>query len=144
MAAIGQGIPVPARQSSGLVRPNLGVLLALLLLAGAAAFPVFVRSDASSRGQEMQQLTLERGLITGEIRQLEADLAELASVDRIRRDALSLGMTPADDDLYVQVEVPAPADLEVPFAFRPEQEEPAPVVEDQSWWRDLLDSLPFR
>jgi hypothetical protein len=144
MAAVGQGIPVPARQTAGFVRPNIGVLVALLTLACAAAFPVFVRSDASTRGQDMQQLELRRGLLTGEIRQLEASLAELASVDRIQRDAISLGMVPADDDLYVQVDTPAPADLEVPFAFRPAAAVDPLASDDSPWWRDLLDSLPFR
>lgn len=145
MAAIGRDFPVPAQQSPGLLRPNIGVLLALVVLAAAAAFPVFVRSNASMRGQEMQRLTLEQSLLTGEIRQLEADLAELASVDRVLRDALSLGMVPAEDNLYVRVDVVPPADLEVPFAFRPEETTTEQTIPgEQPWWRDLLDSLPFR
>jgi hypothetical protein len=85
----------------------------------------------------------ERGLLTAQIHQLEADVAALSSLERTERAARErLGMVPASRLEYVSVGVEAPEGALLPRPILSSHATSGP--EDDPWWQIILQSLPFR
>jgi cell division protein FtsL len=128
--------------------PRVGqVLLVAVAAVGVIALLQVVQTShaatASFAIQRMEQQKLE--LETG-VRQLEAEVASLSSLSRIEREAQLLGLEPAQARESVEVNVAWTASEEgrLPTRFAPGEEEETEVEgQGSSWWRDLLDRLPF-
>jgi hypothetical protein len=76
------------------------------------------------------------------VHSLEAEVATLASLERVEREARGrLGMVPAEKVLYLEVDVPPPRQQLLPRRFSASElsvDEPG-----TSWWQALLKLLPF-
>ncbi len=131
----------------------------LLLAAGAVAVIGLLRvvqtSQVTTAGFAMQSLQQEKLELETSVRQLEAEVGSLSSLDRIEREAKRLGLELPERVSYVLVNVARPATAEdlLPARFAPAQDD-APAVgsaaggvngspENSGWWQDLLSLLPF-
>lgn len=138
MAAINH----PLRQRRALPLPtpiasiNWWVVCAIVVLGIGAMLPVVQNSTATSDGFDIQRVQAEQARLNGDIRLLEADVASLSSLDRVRRRAEAIGLVPGDRPIYIRVEEPGPAPAKLPTEYLPTsvRESDPPV----SWWRSLL------
>ena len=142
----------PAKPKTGGLRLQLVPLLlfAACVVAAIGLLRVVQTSQvttASFAMQDMQQEKLE--LETG-VRQLEAEVASLSSLDRIERDAKRLGLeSPVRiSNLSVNVAWPSTAEDLLPARFAPAEDTAATVAvdgnsESPEWWQDLFSLLPF-
>jgi len=127
-----RSLPVPVRL------PGInGWVLAAIVVAGLAAMlPVLQNSTATSRGFQVQRLDAEQTRINGELRLLEADVAQLTSLPRIQRRAAEIGLGPGETPIYVTITEPGPAPAKIPSEYLPG---PAPKTDEpESWWQSLL------
>jgi len=88
----------------------------------------------------MQHLETQRDDLSAQVRQLEADVATLSSLDRTERAARDrLGMIPARKTDFVVVNVQAPSD---PLLPRPilNSVDHAPIKTDH-WWQSLYKAI---
>jgi hypothetical protein len=125
------------------LRFNWWVLAALMLIGASAMLPVIQTSSATTTGHGIQVLESQRAELRSEIAVLEADIAGMRSMDRIEQRARELGLHPANDPYYVEIETPGPYRARVPAQYQPD---PIPQPqEDTAWWIDLLNGLglPF-
>ena len=73
---------------------------------------------------------------------LEAEVATLTSLERVEREARGrLGMVPAREILYLEVDAPPPRPELVPRRFSHYASDAG--ESGNSWWQDLLKLLPF-
>jgi hypothetical protein len=135
LGGVGRGIP--------LRRPRInGWIIGGMLLAGiGAALPVLETSVATTRGFDNQALTGEKLELQGDIRELEAQVANFTSLQRIERRALSLGLVPATDPIYLEINEPGPEPAKIPAGFLPVAT-PA-LGAPESWWESLIGWLPL-
>ncbi|MCI0890437.1 MAG: hypothetical protein J4O04_06485 [Chloroflexi bacterium] len=150
-----------AVQQGTLVAPKLktaGRRLHLMPLLSVAAVLVIVlglvrvvqTSQATTASFAMLTLQQEKLELETSVKQLEAEVARLSSLERIEREATRLGLELPVRVSYISVNVPRPrsaADL-LPARFAPVNEEAALAGVDGSpadagWWQHLLDFLPF-
>ena len=118
----------------------------LALAFGAVALlgllQVIQTSDATSTSYTIRHLEQERQDWSAQVHRLEAEVATLASLERVEREARDrLGMVPAEKVLYLDVDVPPPQQQLLPRRFsasKPSVDEPG-----TSWWQALLKLLPF-
>jgi hypothetical protein len=105
-----------------------------------ALLQVLQSSNFTDAGQKLQRMEARRSDLSAQVRQLEAEVAALSSLDRTERAARErLGMVSARRTDYVVVTVEAPSDPLLPRPIlNPVAREPARV----SWWRSLLSDLP--
>jgi cell division protein FtsL len=146
-----------------LATPNTGgfrlqLVPLLLLAAGAVAVLGLLRvvqtSQATTASFAMQSLQQEKLELETGVRQLEAEVASLSSLDRIEREAERLGLELPARISYVTTNVAWPAAAEdlLPARFAP-QEDPLTAElaaggidgspESSGWWQDVLNLLPF-
>jgi hypothetical protein len=110
------------------------VLLGLLQVIGT--------SDATSTGYSIRRLEQERLDWSARVHRLEAEVASLTSLERVKREARGrLGMVPAEGVLYLEVDVPPPRQQPVPRRFLPS--EPGAGEAGTPWWQAMLKLLPF-
>lgn len=129
----GPGLPLP--------RVNGWIAASVAVLALSAMLPVFQNSVATSRGFDSQSLDTRQARIQGDLRQLEAEVARLTSLDRIERRATDIGMIPSANATYVTVTEPGPSPAKIPAEYLPEVE---PVRDDPApWWQSMLTWLPL-
>lgn len=125
-------IPVPVRLGG----INWWVLGAIAVLGVGATLPVLQNSTATSRGFEVQALQARQDQLQSEIKQIESEVAQLTSLQRIQRRAETLGLVPGTDPIYIEVSEPGPAPAKIPSEYLPgpvhEADEPDP------WWKSLL------
>ncbi len=106
-----------------------------------AALPVLQSSVTTSRGFEIRSLEQRRQELQAEIALLQSEIAEEGSLERVRERAAALGLRPAENPLFVTVDVPGPVPAQVPARYLPEA---TPVAErPEPWWQSLLRWLPF-
>jgi cell division protein FtsL len=99
-------------------------------------------SDATSMGFNMSRIERERLDWQASVHELEAEVAALTSLDRIEREARErLGMVPAQERIYVEVDTPVPQQQLIPRRFLDEETES--TEPSDSWWDSLLRFLPF-
>lgn len=110
---------LPARRLWHRLGDRAALVLAAALSLAAMALPVVQSSDAASTGYAIRQRQVELAALTARNEQLQAELAQLTSSERIRQRAASLGMVPAPRPAAnVTVSVPAPpARLTLPRAY---------------------------
>ena len=131
----GRAIPLPR------LRVNGWVVGGLLLAGLGAVLPVIETSVATTRGFDNQELSAQRVQLQGDIRELEAELANFTSLQRIERRAQNLGMVPAEDPIYIEISEPGPEPAHVPAGLLP-QATPE-TVKPESWWGSLIGWLPL-
>lgn len=122
----------------------------VLLAAGAVIVAVGLlqlvqTSRATTASFAIQRLEQEKLELEAAVRQLEAEVASLSSLARIEQEAGRLGLGPPQARESVEVNVAWPADGQrLPTRFAPgENGEPGVGEQGSSWWRDLLELLPF-
>jgi hypothetical protein len=142
MAAINHPLGGVGRELH-LRRPRInGWIVGGLLLAGlGAALPVLETSMATTRGFDNQALTAEKLTLQGDIRELEAQVANFTSLQRIERRALSLGLVPASEPLYIEVSEPGPEPAKIPAGYLPVAT--PELGEPESWWESFVGWLPL-
>jgi len=118
----------------------------LALAFGAVALlgllQVIQTSDATSTAYTIDRLEQERLDWSAQVHSLEAEVASLTSLDRVEREARDrLGMVPAENVLYLGVDVPPPQQQLLPRRFS--ASEPSVSEPGTSWWQALLKLLPF-
>jgi hypothetical protein len=117
------------------------VLGAIVVVGLSALLPVLQNSRTTTRGFRNQELEARQTELDGEIRQLEADVANLTSLDRIDRRAQAIGLRPGADPFYVEVHEAGPAPAKIPAELLPalphDNEKPQPL------WRSLLSRVPL-
>jgi hypothetical protein len=114
-----------------------------VLVAGiGASLPVVQASVATSRGFDSQLLDAQQAALRSEIRLLESDVARLTSADRIERRARDIGLAPAADPIYVEVQVQGPAPAKIPAEYLPRVTPQA--AEPESWWQSLFAWIPLQ
>jgi hypothetical protein len=125
-------IPLPVRHGS----INWWVLGAMLVFGIGATLPVLQNSTATSRGFEVQALQAQENQLNGDIKQIESDVAQLTSLQRIQRRAEALGLVPGVDPIYIEVTEAGPAPAKIPSEYLPEPVHQAD--EPDSWWKSLF------
>jgi cell division protein FtsL len=117
--------------------------IALVAVGLAGLLPLLQSSQTTTTGYSVRQLERQRNDWEARIHELEAEIASLASLDRIDKEARErLHMQTPEDTVYLTVDVPSPESQPVPDRFLPPKNQPT-IKEDQSWWQSLLDLLPF-
>ncbi len=147
-------------------------LMPLLLVAASAVIVlgllrIVQTSQATSASFAMQTLQQEKLELETGVRQLEAEVATLSSLERIEREAERLGLELPVTVSHTTVAAvwPAAADDLLPARFAPATEEDAATADasaddvsvddaaiagadgssdDAEWWQKLLNSLPFQ
>jgi cell division protein FtsL len=103
-------------------------------------------SRLTSTGYEIESLKRERDLKLAENHKLEADVASLSSLARVDLVArLELGMEPARQRLYIDVNHAVPERQTLPTRFLPDEAHPdAPSRDAQPFWKRAAGwLLPF-
>jgi len=141
-AAIADERPAPRAKGRPLGMPVV-LTIALVAVGLAGLLPLLQSSQATTTGYNIRQLERQRNDWEARSHELEAEIASLAALDRIEREARErLHMQEPEDTLYLTVDVPRPESQPVPDRFLPPEKQES-VKEDQSWWQSLLDLLPF-
>ena len=144
MAVISRTISPPQQQASIAVRfgPLLLIAVAALIIVGLLR--VVQTSQATTAGFAVQALQQDKLELETALRQLEADVAMLSSLERIEREAQRLGLAPPAAQASVRVNVALAAANTLPTRFAPaEDAEESAGSGATSWWRSLLKPLPF-
>lgn len=136
-------------------------LMPLLLIAAGAIIVlgllrVVQTSQATSASFAMQTLQQDKLELETGVRQLEAEVASLSSLERIEREAERLGLELPVSVSHTTVNAvwPAAADDLLPARFAPAAEEDAAMAgaataeangspDDAGWWQKLQKFLPF-
>ena len=147
MAVLNRSIP-RAQEGAQLpawtrLRPILAVTCTVVVvIAVLQVVQSQLATDASFQIQQLEQDKLE--LETG-LRELEAEVASLSSLARVRGEAEGLGLGPAQARDAVTVSAPPPQSDEqgLPTRFVAGEAQQSKDAQGSSWWRDLLDVLPF-
>ncbi len=145
MSTLDRSIP-RAGPKAALKAPAAGLramlIAAGLAIVGAGLLQVVQTSNVTSTGYEIQGLEEARLEWSARVHQLEAEVASLASLERVEQEARGrLGLVPAERRLYLEVNAPVPPQQILPTRFAPA--EPPEESSSGSWWQDLLDLLPF-
>jgi cell division protein FtsL len=117
--------------------------IALVAVGLAGLLPLLQSSQATTTGYNIRQLERQRNDWEARTHELEAEIASLAALDRIEREARErLHMQEPEETMYVIVDVARPESQPVPDRFLPPKKQES-IKEDQSWWQSILDLLPF-
>ena len=117
--------------------------IALVAVGLAGLLPLLQSSQTTTTGYNIRQLERQRNDWEARSHELEAEIASLAALDRVEREARErLHMEAPKDTLYLTVDVPRPERQPVPDRFLPPKKQEG-VEEGRSWWQSLLDLLPF-
>jgi cell division protein FtsB len=119
------------------------VLTIALMAMGLAAFlPLLLSSHDTTTGHNIRLLEGQRDDWQARTHELEAEIASLAALDRIEKDARErLHMQEPEQKLYITVDVAEPEEQPLPARLLPPARQS--TEEHQSWWQSLLDPLPF-
>ncbi len=119
--------PAP-RTHRGLSLPKLGVsgwvIAGALIVSASAMAPVVQNSLMTTQGRNLEALEGQQNALQVEMRQLEAEIARLISVDRIARRALEIGLVPGANAIFVSIGEAGPAPPKIPAEHLPEASEP--------------------
>lgn len=136
---------LPRHYGSGL-SPALRLTLlcgAAIALMGLAGLLTLAQSSrVTTAGYRLRQLEQSRLQQQAQVNLLEAEVAEMASLERIQREASRrLLMGPPQEVIYIRVAEPQPDIKHVPDRFFPPS--PPPEVPKNPWWKTLLRLLPL-
>ncbi len=143
MAVINRAISPAQQQVSIAVRFGPILLIAVAALVIVGLLRVVQTSQATTAGFAVQALQQDKLGLETALRQLEADVALLSSLERIEREAQRLGLAPPAEQASVRVNVAPPEASTLPTRFLPEDAEESTGSGSTSWWRSLLKPLPF-
>ncbi len=144
MAVISRTISPHQQQASIAVRFGPLLLIAVAALVIVGLLRVVQTSQATTAGFAVQALQQDKLEVETALRQLEADVALLSSLERIEREAQRLGLAPPAEQASVRVNAALPAANMLPTRFAPEEDaEESAGSGATSWWRSLLKPLPF-
>ncbi len=124
------------------------LIVAAALVIGLGLARVIQTSQATTASFAMQSLQQDKLKLETSVKQLEAEVGTLSSLERIQREATRLGLQLPERVSYTKVNVAWPgtaADL-LPARFAPMDEDETGVdgsPADAGWWQHLLNSLPF-
>lgn len=117
--------------------------LAVALVVGIAAFQVYQFSRLTTAGYEINDLTRIRAERQARNHELEAEVAQLASLARVDWEARTrLGLQPAKQRLYIEVNHPVPDRQTLPTRFLP-PEASGDAARVEPWWERALRLLPL-
>ena len=117
------------------------IAVALATAAVIALLQVVQSSSFANTGQQLQRLESQRIALKAEVYDLQAEVAQLASLDRTERVAREqLGMIRARHVSYLSVGVEAPAAALLP---RPLVEPSVAATAAEPWWQSLYKALPL-
>ena len=135
--------PPPTSSAARAWSPRRAIAAALTVAAAIAVLQVVQSSGFANTGEQIRKLEGQRVEASAQVHELEAEVAALSSLDRVERNARDrLGMVPARNIVYVQVDVPAPADPLLPRPALGPNTPPAQLPAKPLWQR-LFDHLPF-
>ena len=128
--------------------PLLIVAAALVIVLGLLR--IVQTSQATTASFAMHSLQQEKLELETSVKQLEAEVATLSSLERIEREATRLGLELPSQVSYTSVNVAWPGravDL-LPARFSLANDDTAlgdvdGSPDDAGWWQYLLNSLPF-
>lgn len=133
-----RALPLPVPR----INVNGWILAAVLVVGLGAMLPVLQNSVATSRGFDSQVLDARQARLESEIRLLESDVARLTSLERIERRAKDIGLTRAEDPMYVEVSEPGPAPAKIPAEYLPSVI-PGSGDNHATWLQSVLAWLPL-
>lgn len=107
----------------------------------SAMLPVLQSSWTTTRGFETQDLEARQASLNGDIRQLESEVANLTSLNRIERRANAIGLFDGGTPLYVEVGEAGPAPAKIPSEYLPELNRES--EKPDSWLRSLISRVPL-
>jgi cell division protein FtsL len=140
--AVADQRPAPSAKGRPLSMP-LVLTIALVAVGLAALLPLLQSSQATTTGYSIRQLERQRNDWEARIHELEAEVASLASLDRIENEAHDrLNMQAPEDTVYITVDVASPESQPIPERFLPPENQET-TQGDKSWWQSLLDLLPL-
>jgi len=140
--AIADERPAPRAKGRPLAMPVV-LTIALVAVGLAGLLPLLQSSQATTTGYNIRQLERQRNDWEARIHELEAEIASLAALDHIEREAHQrLDMRAPENTVYITVDVASPESQPVPDRFLPPKKQES-AKEDKSWWQSLLDLLPF-
>ena len=117
--------------------------IALVAVGLAALLPLLQSSQTTTTGHNIRELEQQRNDWEARIHELEAEVASLASLDRVEKEARErLHMEAPEHTVYVTVDVAIPESHPIPDRFLPAEKQETSEA-DQSWWQSILDLLPF-
>lgn len=136
--------PKTKAKVKGSMRLGTVLLVGASLVAVISFLRVVQTSDAATSAFAIQDLEQEKLRVQAEVHQLEAEIGHLQSLSRIEEEARARGLVrPAIRDT-VMVPVPWSGADKSHLPTRYALDEEAKVEgQGSSWWRDLLDLLPF-
>jgi cell division protein FtsL len=142
MATLDRLGPAPSQaQPASTWRPRRAIAVALAAAAVIALLQVVQSSSFAHTGQQMQRLEAERIALKAEVYNLEAEVAQLASLDRTEQVAREkLGMIRARNVSYLSLGVEAPAG---PLLPRPLVVPAEDQGSGEPWWESLYRALPL-
>lgn len=139
MSVIGRPLARPSFRLWNLRRVLAFAVGAVALLA---LLQVIQTSDATSTGYSIRRLEQERQDWSANVHRLEAEVATLASLERVEREAKDrLGLVPAEKVIYLEAAVAPPHQQLVPRRFYASDSSAGET--GTSWWQALLKLLPF-
>lgn len=117
----------PAPRFRGLSLPRLGVsgwiVAGALIVSASAMAPVVQNSLMTTQGRNLEALAGEQNALRVEMRQLEAEIARLISVERIARRASEIGLLPGANAIFVTIGETGPEPPKIPAEHLPESPE---------------------
>ena len=119
----------PAPQThKGLSLPRVGVsgwvIAGALIVSASAMAPVVQNSLLTTQGRNIEVLEAEQTALQVEMRQLEAEIARLISIERIARRAGEIGLVPSANAIFVTIGEAGPEPPKIPAEHLPEASEP--------------------
>ena len=115
-----------------------------LMIVAIAVLQLYQASRATTASFNMQQLEQQKLQLDTSVRQLEAEVAALSSLQRIEQEAGRLGLQPAQARSSAQVNVAPPAQgVGLPTRYGPNTEEAEVGGQDAPWWHKLRKLIPF-
>jgi len=143
MATLDRLGPATASTPAAAWTPRRAIAVALTVAAAIALLQVVLSSTFTHTGQQLRLLEQRRADLQAQVREMEAEVAALASLERTERVARDrLGMVPARQEHYISVSVEAPSGALLP---RPIVTTTGGNAEPQNepWWRAFFKALPF-
>ncbi len=108
--------------------PKLGVsgwvVAGALIVSASAMAPVVQNSLMTTQGRNLEVLEGEQTTLRVEMRQMEAEIARLISVERVARRASEMGLVPGTNAIFVTIGEAGPEPPKIPAEHLPEASEP--------------------
>jgi len=118
------------------------LIIAALIVGLAALLPLVQSSGVTSTAGNIRRLEQEREDWQARLQAQEVKVAELASLNRIDREARGgLKMVEPEEITYITVDAPPPEPQRLPSRFLPHEEEAHRA--GTSLWEDIVGWLPL-